>query len=104
MKAAISMPCCAIRKSRRIWRTIDIEPGKTHLTAMNDFVRFSVKGQVVIPKDVRERYAFRAGDLAEMVQTPEGVLLETGVWKSRHGRGGAEGASGRRILRWAVDR
>ena len=42
---------------------------------MNDFARFSVKGQIVIPKTVRDHYAFRPGDIAEIVQTPEGVLL-----------------------------
>ena len=43
---------------------------------MNASVKFSAKGQVVIPKDVRDRYRFVNGAVVEMVETPEGVLLK----------------------------
>lgn len=43
---------------------------------MNANVKFSAKGQVVIPKDVRDRYRFVNGAVVEIVETPEGVLLK----------------------------
>lgn len=35
----------------------------------------SEKGQVVIPKDVRDRLRLSAGDRLEVVERPDGVLL-----------------------------
>nr|WP_218625262.1 AbrB/MazE/SpoVT family DNA-binding domain-containing protein [Sphingomonas sp. dw_22] len=35
----------------------------------------SAKGQVVIPKDVRERLHFGPGDRLDVVERPDGVLL-----------------------------
>lgn len=35
----------------------------------------SVKGQVVIPKDVRDQMGWREGTKLEAVNTPQGVLL-----------------------------
>ncbi|WP_439484578.1 AbrB/MazE/SpoVT family DNA-binding domain-containing protein [Blastomonas fulva] len=55
---------------------IDVLPGKTYVDAMNANVKFSAKGQVVIPKDVRDRYLFVNGAVVEMVEMPEGVLLK----------------------------
>lgn len=44
---------------------------------MNVTAKFSAKGQIVIPKDVRERYRFANGEVVEVVETPDGVLLRT---------------------------
>lgn len=49
--------------------------GKTYLTNMNARATFSAKGQIVIPKDVRERYRFTNGQVVDVIETPEGVLL-----------------------------
>lgn len=57
-----------------MWK-IDIRTGKTHLTGMNARTRLSAKGQVVIPKDVRDRYRLKDGDTLEVVERPDGVLL-----------------------------
>jgi AbrB family looped-hinge helix DNA binding protein len=46
---------------------------------MNMQAKFSAKGQIVIPKDVRERYRFATGQIVEVVETPDGVLLKTPV-------------------------
>lgn len=37
---------------------------------------FSAKGQIVIPKDVRDRYRFASGQVVDVIETPEGVLLK----------------------------
>lgn len=37
---------------------------------------FSAKGQIVIPKDVRDRYRFTNGQVVDVIETPEGVLLK----------------------------
>ena len=42
---------------------------------MNAVTTMSGKGQVVIPKDVRDRLRFGAGDRLEVVERPDGVLL-----------------------------
>lgn len=44
---------------------------------MNARATFSAKGQIVIPKDVRDRYRFTNGQVVDVVETPEGVLLRT---------------------------
>lgn len=56
--------------------------GKTHLTIMNAQTRLSAKGQVVIPKDVRDRYRFAVGDDLEVIERPDGVLLRKRPVKS----------------------
>ncbi|HEU0067059.1 MAG TPA: AbrB/MazE/SpoVT family DNA-binding domain-containing protein [Sphingomonas sp.] len=38
--------------------------------------KFSAKGQIVIPKDVRDRYRFGNGDVVDVIETTEGVLLK----------------------------
>lgn len=43
---------------------------------MNAQTRLSAKGQVVIPKDVRDRYHLAPGQVLDVVETPEGVLLK----------------------------
>jgi AbrB family looped-hinge helix DNA binding protein len=42
---------------------------------MNARATFSAKGQIVIPKDVRDRYRFTNGQVVDVVEMPEGVLL-----------------------------
>lgn len=42
---------------------------------MNAQTTVSSKGQVVIPKDVRERLKIAAGDQFDVVERPDGVLL-----------------------------
>ena len=42
---------------------------------MNAVTIMSGKGQVVIPKDVRDRLRMGAGDRLEVVERPDGVLL-----------------------------
>jgi AbrB family looped-hinge helix DNA binding protein len=46
---------------------------------MNMQTRVSAKGQVVIPKDVRDRYRFANGQVVDVIETAEGVLLKTPV-------------------------
>lgn len=52
---------------------------------MNAFTTLSGKGQVVIPKDVRERLRLDIGDKLEVVERPDGVLLRKPVF-SKSGR------------------
>jgi AbrB family looped-hinge helix DNA binding protein len=43
---------------------------------MNAQTKLSAKGQVVIPKDVRDRLHWQQGQALEIVETSEGVLLK----------------------------
>jgi AbrB family looped-hinge helix DNA binding protein len=43
---------------------------------MNAQTKLSAKGQVVIPKDVRDRLQWQQGQALEVVETSEGVLLK----------------------------
>lgn len=63
-------------------RKFDFAIGKTYLTCMNATTRVSAKGQVVIPKDVRDRLKLAVGDLLEVVERPDGVLLRKRAVKS----------------------
>ena len=67
---------------------------------MNALTKMSGKGQVVIPKKVRDRLRFGTGDRLEVVERPDGVLLrKPGLGKS--GRSFEEvTAQIRRILRY----
>ena len=49
---------------------------------MNVQTRVSSKGQIVIPKDVRDRLHIAAGDRLEVVERPDGVLLRKNAAKS----------------------
>lgn len=49
---------------------------------MNAQTKVSSKGQIVIPKDVRDRLRIAAGDQLEVVERPDGVLLRKSPPKS----------------------
>ncbi|WP_419808088.1 AbrB/MazE/SpoVT family DNA-binding domain-containing protein [Sphingomonas sp.] len=46
---------------------------------MNAYTTLSGKGQVVIPKDVRDRLRLAPGDRLDVVERPDGVLLRRTV-------------------------
>lgn len=54
---------------------IDTSAGKTHLTDMGMFTRVSGKGQVVLPKAIRDFKAWSAGTDLEVIDAGDGVLL-----------------------------
>lgn len=49
---------------------------------MNARTRMSGKGQVVIPKDMRDRLCLAPGDELEVVEHPDGVLLRKQMKKT----------------------
>jgi AbrB family looped-hinge helix DNA binding protein len=51
--------------------------GKTYLTNMNAQTKMSAKGQVVIPKAVRDRFQWGDGADLEVVERADGVLLRS---------------------------
>lgn len=73
----MSTRCCVHRMWRRISpATIDKVRSKTHLTAMGIEIKISSKGQVVIPKDMRDALQLMAG--GSLVANREGhrIILE----------------------------
>lgn len=70
------MPCSPIPRCGGIWKQkIDLAAGKTYLTGMTAQTRLSAKGQVVIPKDVRDRLGLVEGTVFDVVETGDGVIL-----------------------------
>ncbi|MCP3736106.1 AbrB/MazE/SpoVT family DNA-binding domain-containing protein [Sphingomonas sp. RP10(2022)] len=49
---------------------------------MNAYTKMSEKGQVVIPKDVRDRLRMASGDRLEVVERSDGVLLRKAFERS----------------------
>jgi AbrB family looped-hinge helix DNA binding protein len=75
-KQAGSKVCWPIPRCSGIWAKVDIGCGKTHLTAMTMQTRLSAKGQVVIPKDVRDRLGLTEGTVFDVIETGTGVTLQ----------------------------
>lgn len=55
--------------------TIDFRFGKTHLIRMNAYTKISSRGQVVIPKDVRDRLKFDVGTPLEVIEQDGAVIF-----------------------------
>ena len=68
-------------------------------TAKQATARFSVKGQIVIPKWLRTEYAIREGTQAYMVATDKGILLAPLTARHIHSlRGSLTGSKAMRVL------
>ncbi len=57
-------------------RPIDKKAGKTHLTSMNALIKISSKGQVVIPKDIRDALRLKAGESLEVSLRGRRIVME----------------------------
>ncbi len=56
--------------------TVDFGFGKTYLTDMNAMTRLSSKGQIVIPKDVRDALGWTEGQELQVRQSGDKAVLE----------------------------
>ena len=61
---------------------IDRQLDKTYLTRMNTHTRMSSRGQVVIPKDMRDELGLSAGQTLDVIKFSGGVLLRPLAKKS----------------------
>lgn len=61
-----------------LWRarTIDAAAGETHLTGMGTAVTVSSKGQIVIPKEVRDALGIEAGGTLMLERVGNRLILE----------------------------
>jgi AbrB family looped-hinge helix DNA binding protein len=46
------------------------------MTALPSTTRLSTKGQVILPADLRRKRGWQAGQVLEVEETPEGLLLK----------------------------
>ena len=64
-----------VGRTTRARSRVDRLVGKTYLTDMNAQIKVSAKGQVVIPKDVRDRLGIAEGSMLDVIESGDGVFL-----------------------------